>query len=249
MNNEYYGAASTPTDDFLAHYGIKGMKWGVRRAIVKGGEKALRRQYIKAQKKLEKLDKQAAKSATYKKRAIRMGIGAGVAGGLAAAGTSGVSSAMRATGRLAGKGMKGLGNAMEAAGRGLIDSRKNGVIGDALRRGGHAVSSASGKVSGAMGGASHAVDEWGRSTSVTKGIGSGIIHDSGVSNNTIARVGAGVIGAGLAAGAARNAYKAKTAQKKAQQFRTEMNKAFAGTKYANRTDRPASNQKKRKNRG
>lgn len=29
--NEYYGIASTPTDDFLAHYGIKGMKWGVRK--------------------------------------------------------------------------------------------------------------------------------------------------------------------------------------------------------------------------
>lgn len=33
--NEYYGIASTPTDDFLAHYGIKGMKWGVRKAISK----------------------------------------------------------------------------------------------------------------------------------------------------------------------------------------------------------------------
>lgn len=31
--NEYYGIASTPTEDFLAHYGVKGMKWGVRKAI------------------------------------------------------------------------------------------------------------------------------------------------------------------------------------------------------------------------
>lgn len=57
----------------------------------------------------------------------------------------------------------------------------------------------------------------------------------------------GAIGAGLAADAARNACKAKTAQKKAQQFRSEMNKAFAGTQYANGA--PASQKKRKKNRG
>ena len=30
--SEYYGV-STPTEDFISHYGVKGMKWGVRKAI------------------------------------------------------------------------------------------------------------------------------------------------------------------------------------------------------------------------
>lgn len=53
--NEYYGIASTPTDDFLAHYGIKGMRWGVRKAIANGNERRLNRHYLRAAKKLERL--------------------------------------------------------------------------------------------------------------------------------------------------------------------------------------------------
>jgi len=59
MNNEYYGAATTPTSDFLAHYGIKGMHWGVRKAIERGNEKALDRQYKKASAKLKQLKRNA----------------------------------------------------------------------------------------------------------------------------------------------------------------------------------------------
>lgn len=54
--SEYYGIS--PSSDFFAHYGVKGMKWGVRKAISKGGTagaKALAKQYKKANKKLQKL--------------------------------------------------------------------------------------------------------------------------------------------------------------------------------------------------
>lgn len=52
--SEYYGIQS-PSSDFMAHYGIKGMKWGVRKAIEKGNTKSLDKHYKKAAKKLEKL--------------------------------------------------------------------------------------------------------------------------------------------------------------------------------------------------
>ncbi|MDT3387315.1 MAG: hypothetical protein LIR46_06070 [Bacteroidota bacterium] len=88
--NEYYGIASTPTDDFLAHYGVKGMRWGVRKSIEKGNDAALERHYHRAQKKLVKLNartdikKQAELSKKYDKAAKISGkIGLAGAGTLA----------------------------------------------------------------------------------------------------------------------------------------------------------------------
>lgn len=45
--------------DYIEHYGIKGMRWGVRRAIQSGNDKKLEKQYKKAQKKLKKLSQKA----------------------------------------------------------------------------------------------------------------------------------------------------------------------------------------------
>ena len=70
---KYY--AIERSGEYLCHYGIKGMRWRVRKAIRKGDERAYKRQYRKATKHLEKLEKQAANGAKYAKRAVKKGVG------------------------------------------------------------------------------------------------------------------------------------------------------------------------------
>lgn len=76
-------------DDHLSHYGVKGMKWGVRKAVQKGDERKLTRQYSKAYKKLQKLNEKAdveKQKQSVKKHNKRAGIALGV--GLAGYGTN-----------------------------------------------------------------------------------------------------------------------------------------------------------------
>lgn len=49
----YYGIERSSV--YLEHYGIKGMKWGVKKAITKGDKAALKRHYDKATSKLHRL--------------------------------------------------------------------------------------------------------------------------------------------------------------------------------------------------
>ena len=65
MYNNDYMYAIERNENYLAHYGIRGMKWGVRKAIASGNSARLSKQYAKAQKKLAKLDKRAAHPQTY----------------------------------------------------------------------------------------------------------------------------------------------------------------------------------------
>ncbi len=253
MYNNDYMYAIERNDEYLAHYGIRGMKWGVRKAIASGNSARLGRQYAKAQKKLAKLEKRASNSKKYARRAALMGAGAAAAGGLAAAGTGGVAAASRGLG----KGLHAVGNLAGAYGRtpGKMNPIKRASTSAAV--GIHRAANALTRV----GSSSGVINTWGNSNSIGKkagaamykhlnsnaapGLNKALIKTTGnnvagleqklgrVSNNTIARIGAGAVGAGLAVGAARNAYKAATAKKKAEKFRAAMNESFKGTKYAN----------------
>lgn len=70
----YYGV--TRSTDHLAHYGVKGMKWGVQRAVARKNDKALDRHYKKAAKKLAKLQDIGLDSPKYAKRALAYGAAA-----------------------------------------------------------------------------------------------------------------------------------------------------------------------------
>lgn len=80
----YY--AVNRSKEYLAHYGIRGMRWGVRKAIQKGDRRAYERQLRKATRKLEKLEKQASNGHVYARRALVRGVAAGNAVGLVAMG-------------------------------------------------------------------------------------------------------------------------------------------------------------------
>ena len=226
-SNDYmYAIERSP--DYLAHYGIRGMKWGVRKAIARGDSRALGKQYAKAQKKLAKLEKRAANSKKYARRAALMGTGAAAIGG-ASLGVHipGVkSSAIGANRFLNAKGIKtGIKtrDIVDAAGRaqkwGAQSHNVSTAASGAAARANRAVKNATGvgfKTKDVVD-ASHKITGTQR----------------GVTNSQLVRAGGLALGAGLAVGAAKNAYRAATAKKKAARFRSEMNKAFAGTSYAN----------------
>ena len=43
---EYYAVERSP--EYLAHYGVKGMRWGVQRALKRGDDNALQKHYKKS---------------------------------------------------------------------------------------------------------------------------------------------------------------------------------------------------------
>lgn len=135
------------SEEYLAHYGIRGMKWGVRKAIQSGGtgsgNRRLARQYAKAQKKLAKLEKRANSGSKYARRAAALGAGAAAAGGLAALGTGGVASGMAKLGAHGG-------NAMVRGGKAL--SRAGGAVSAGLYKAGVATGNNTLKKIGARGG-------------------------------------------------------------------------------------------------
>ena len=234
--SEYY--AVERTGDSLAHYGIKGIKWGVRKAIQSGNAKALGRQFRKAEKKLAKLEKRGANGKKYAKRAAKLGV-AGAA--LGAAGALGSFQNINVgAGKLTGALNTHLGHRVARQVRGgklkNIDEARNMM--------------ASSPEKGIQRGLANAVNEYNTWGSKKLSDATGAVTRHGA-----IRIGTMAAGAGLAGAAGYNAYRAATAKRnrqKAAQFRSEMQKAFKGTQYANQMPAqytPKQKKRKKSNRG
>lgn len=76
--SEYY--AVQRSDEFLEHYGVRGMKWGVTKAKAEGSSKKMAKTYKKAYKKLDRLNKNAdvnhqkLMTQYHKKKAVQSGL-------------------------------------------------------------------------------------------------------------------------------------------------------------------------------
>lgn len=253
-------------DEYLAHYGVKGMKWGVRKAIETGNSRALARQYRKAARKLARLDRRANNRSKYIRRAAALGAGAAAAGGLAVAGTGGVGRGLRQAGLLGGRASIGAGQLANRVSDAMI---RRGIRGAGkVRAAGTAAQRIGMKMSTGVHTGGRAVEAWGKgrhdiATAAQNiagkyghsDVGSKVSEElkkrgvGSVSNNTLARAGAAALGAGLAAGAGYNAYRAATTKRaaaKADQWRKEMNAAFKGTQYANGGSTKPSTKKRRR---
>lgn len=168
MSNKKSMYAIERNDEYLAHYGIKGMKWGVRKALASGSDRALARQYRKASRKLEKLQKRAESGKKYARRAAVLGAGAAAAGGLAAAGTSGVAKAMRGVSNAGSKVALGAGQAASKLGGAM---NKAGIRGGGrVKQAGDFLQSKGLKGATKVGMAANAVDTWGKATTGGKAL-------------------------------------------------------------------------------
>lgn len=176
MYNDYMYAIDR-SDEYLEHYGIKGMRWGVRKAIERGGtglgNRRLARQYRKAQKKLAKLEARANNGAKYAKRAAALGAGAAAAGGLAYAGTGNIARGVAKLGGHAANAATSVGKLMSQAPGHSAVAKWSRRTGSSLRKAGSLGGSVHGTGSIVKGAAtaSKAINDWGNSTSISKAAG------------------------------------------------------------------------------
>lgn len=210
--SEYY--AVQRSTDHLAHYGVKGMKWGVRRALAYEDHKALDSHFRKAAKKLAKLHDKAFNSDKYAAKSVAYGIAATGTGTLAVGGP-----------KLTGAMLKKIGEATERAGRNAIDNR---VYKTKL---GSGVAAFARKSGSAIRKAGSSVEKWGgnKKNSARFRIGAGAVT-----------AGLGVAAARNAYISANNRKYAE----KAYAFRKVMDDTFAGTPYEGKYVAPPKRRKK-----
>lgn len=250
-------------DDFLMHYGIKGMRWGVRRAIKSKNDKRIARQYAKAQKKLEKLSKRANVEEQRKiaEKYDKASKGARIAGrislGIAAAGTgltSGINHIYKPAALKKEKEIAKMKRLAEQHAKSLQDA-KNIVKWTEIT----GIHNFEGNIKNHdIPYHTEMIKEYNNSAKDL----ANKLQSSNAAHNKIQKIGRTVqaIGAGGALGAYGYALGAKIKANKARKrmsgqahrdaiedrntWQREMNRAFAGTKYAN--GRPASTSKKRR---
>lgn len=223
--SEYY--AVQRSTDHLAHYGVKGMKWGVRKAIAYGNQRALDSHFRKAAKKLAKLHDKAFNSNKYAAKSLAYGVAATGTGTLAVGGT-----------KLTGTMLKKIGNATEKR------AGKNALV----KRAGHVIQRAGDKIEewgkpnitypnkGKINLNDPSTWKYAKAVNTNK-------------NDLYFRLGAGAATLGLGAAAARNAYISANGRKyaeKANTFRQAMDESFSGTKYAGQYVAPPRRLKKRR---
>ena len=239
--SEYY--AVVRSTDHLAHYGVKGMKWGVRKAIAKGDTRALDRHFRRAVRKLAKLQDKGLNSKKYAAKAAGYGAAAAGVGTLAVAfpkkksSSTAISNASRSINN-----------------QKLYSSLRNAEQFPGIKR---KVSSAIAerKLLGKKGPLNNMMN-------TVRNSGGNNINDINSAYNksmsdvrarnrsTNHKIAAGVLAAGLGGLAARNAYVASHGakyRKQAVDFKNAMDDAFYGTKYHGQYIKaPKTSKKKRR---
>ncbi|MBP5729422.1 MAG: hypothetical protein J6Y48_20330 [Clostridia bacterium] len=241
--NEYY--AVVRSTDELAHYGVKGMNWGVRKALASGNERALNRHFRKAAKKLKKLQDIGTNSKKYAAKAAAYGAAAAGTGTIAVVGTEGLASVV---GRLA-KRYSDKSKIAAAMARDVKDRKAESILKKKSMR----YNAKSKRAKSAQ----NKITDWGKER---KAHTEYYIDDMdnaskktvyGLSNNDKLRIGAAAATIGLAGKAAQNAYRASHGaqyRQKAHEFKNAMDEAFSGTKYSGIYTVPPRSRKRKKSR-